>query len=58
MLGHRYFVAVHDFSVDTKIRPQHYKEYFKLVDFALKPQNATIVISSSTFPESRYTGYQ
>lgn len=37
---------------------QHYPHYFKLVDFALKPQNATIVVSSSTFPESRYTGYQ
>jgi cyclopropane-fatty-acyl-phospholipid synthase len=32
--------------------------YFKLVDFALKSSEATIVISASTFPESRYSGYQ
>lgn len=37
---------------------QHYHQYFKLVDFALKPNNATVVVSSSTFPESRYSGYQ
>ncbi|EIN10178.1 cyclopropane fatty acid synthase [Punctularia strigosozonata HHB-11173 SS5] len=37
---------------------QHYNTYFKLVDWALKPSNARVVISSSTFPESRYTGYQ
>ncbi|OBZ71975.1 Tuberculostearic acid methyltransferase UfaA1 [Grifola frondosa] len=37
---------------------QHYNTYFKLVDFALKPRNATAVISSSTFPEPRYTSYQ
>ncbi|PSR77063.1 hypothetical protein PHLCEN_2v8096 [Hermanssonia centrifuga] len=37
---------------------QHYKEYFKLVDYALKSKNATAVVSASTFPECRYTGYQ
>ncbi|KAI0346935.1 cyclopropane fatty acid synthase [Trametopsis cervina] len=37
---------------------RHYKEYFSLVDYALKPSNATVVVTSSTFPESRYTGYQ
>ncbi|THH30815.1 hypothetical protein EUX98_g3372 [Antrodiella citrinella] len=37
---------------------QYYKKYFQLVDFALKPQNATAVVTSSTFPESRYSGYQ
>ncbi|KAH7912467.1 Mycolic acid cyclopropane synthetase-domain-containing protein [Hygrophoropsis aurantiaca] len=37
---------------------KHYHTYFKLVDFALKSENATVVVSSSTFPESRYTGYQ
>ncbi|THH18022.1 hypothetical protein EW146_g2887 [Bondarzewia mesenterica] len=36
----------------------HYSTYFKIVDWALKPSNATVVVSSSTFPESRYTGYQ
>ncbi|KAI0078982.1 cyclopropane-fatty-acyl-phospholipid synthase [Panus rudis PR-1116 ss-1] len=36
----------------------YYKKYFQLVDFALKPQDATIVVTSSTFPESRYSGYQ
>lgn len=37
---------------------QYYKLYFQLVDFALKAQDSTVVVSSSTFPESRYTGYQ
>lgn len=37
---------------------QYYKQYFKLVDRALKPTNATAVVSASTFPECRYTGYQ
>jgi len=36
----------------------YYGLYFKLVDWALKPRKATVVISSSTFPESRYTNYQ
>ncbi|CAL1703270.1 unnamed protein product [Somion occarium] len=36
----------------------HYKTYFQLVDFALKPQNATAVVTSSTFPESRFSSYQ
>ncbi|KAF8659523.1 hypothetical protein AX16_001822 [Volvariella volvacea WC 439] len=37
---------------------KHYNTYFKLVDFALKSNGATAVVSSSTFPESRFTGYQ
>ncbi|KAJ7896032.1 cyclopropane-fatty-acyl-phospholipid synthase [Mycena olivaceomarginata] len=37
---------------------KYYNLYFKLVDFALKSSEATIVISASTFPESRYSGYQ
>ncbi|RDB15514.1 Tuberculostearic acid methyltransferase UfaA1 [Hypsizygus marmoreus] len=37
---------------------KHYNTYFKLVDFALKSRNATVVVSASTFPESRYSGYQ
>ncbi|KAI0641779.1 cyclopropane-fatty-acyl-phospholipid synthase [Trametes meyenii] len=37
---------------------KYYKRYFELVDFALKPTTATVVVSSSTFPEGRYTGYQ
>lgn len=37
---------------------KHYHGYFKLVDFALKSSNATAVVSASTFPESRYSGYQ
>lgn len=35
-----------------------YDTYFKLVDFALKSTGATAVVSASTFPESRYSGYQ
>ncbi|KAF9242945.1 Mycolic acid cyclopropane synthetase-domain-containing protein [Melanogaster broomeanus] len=37
---------------------KHYHTYFKLVDFALKSRNATVVVSSSTFPEMRYSTYQ
>jgi cyclopropane-fatty-acyl-phospholipid synthase len=37
---------------------KHYNTYFKLVDFALKSKGATAVVTGSTFPESRYTGYQ
>ncbi|KAK7061256.1 cyclopropane-fatty-acyl-phospholipid synthase [Favolaschia claudopus] len=37
---------------------KYYNLYFKLVDFALKPTGATAVVSASTFPESRYSGYQ
>ncbi|KAJ3558617.1 hypothetical protein NM688_g816 [Phlebia brevispora] len=36
----------------------YYKQYFKIVDRALKSTNATAVVSASTFPECRYTGYQ
>ncbi|KAK0490444.1 cyclopropane-fatty-acyl-phospholipid synthase [Armillaria novae-zelandiae] len=37
---------------------KHYANYFRLVSFALKPHNATAVVSASTFPESRYSSYQ
>ncbi|KAI0792644.1 cyclopropane-fatty-acyl-phospholipid synthase [Abortiporus biennis] len=37
---------------------QYYKKYFQLVHYALKPRNATVVVTSSTFPESRYSEYQ
>ncbi|KAF8351083.1 cyclopropane-fatty-acyl-phospholipid synthase [Amanita rubescens] len=37
---------------------KHYNTYFKLVDFALKSRDAAVVISASTFPESRFTSYQ
>lgn len=37
---------------------KYYNLYFKLVDFALKSKNAAAVVSASTFPESRYSGYQ
>ncbi|KAI0654338.1 cyclopropane-fatty-acyl-phospholipid synthase [Cubamyces menziesii] len=37
---------------------KYYRKYFELVDFALKPATATVVVTSSTFPEGRYTGYQ
>ncbi|KAA1465956.1 cyclopropane fatty acid synthase [Dentipellis sp. KUC8613] len=37
---------------------KYYDTYFRMVDWALKPHDATVVVSSSTFPESRYSGYQ
>ncbi|KDQ55228.1 hypothetical protein JAAARDRAFT_37756 [Jaapia argillacea MUCL 33604] len=36
----------------------HYKTYFKVLDYALKSHGAAAVVTSSTFPECRYTGYQ
>lgn len=40
------------------VGPKYYNTYFKLVDFALKPHKATAVVTSSTFPESKYSSYQ
>ncbi|EJF60808.1 cyclopropane-fatty-acyl-phospholipid synthase [Dichomitus squalens LYAD-421 SS1] len=37
---------------------KYYRKYFELVDFALKPTAATIVVTCSTFPEGRYSNYQ
>ncbi|EIN13000.1 CFS1-like protein [Punctularia strigosozonata HHB-11173 SS5] len=37
---------------------RHYKDYFSMVDWALKPRNATAVVTSSTLPEARYTEFQ
>jgi hypothetical protein len=37
---------------------KYYDTYFKLIDFALKSRDAAVVVTSSTFPESRYTNYQ
>lgn len=37
---------------------KHYNTYFMLVDFVLKSRDATVVVTSSTFPESRFSGYQ
>ncbi|ESK87957.1 cyclopropane-fatty-acyl-phospholipid synthase [Moniliophthora roreri MCA 2997] len=37
---------------------KYYNTYFKLVDFALKERNATAVVTSSTFPECRYSLHQ
>jgi len=54
----RAFDAFISIEMLEHVGSQHYRQYFKLVDFALKPKNATVVVSSSTFPEGRYTGYQ
>jgi cyclopropane-fatty-acyl-phospholipid synthase len=40
------------------VGPRHYRKYFELVDWALKPKSATAIISSSTSSESRYSEYQ
>ena len=40
------------------IGPEYYNTYFHLVDFALKSKDATVVITSSTLPQSRYANYQ
>ncbi|KAL5527065.1 hypothetical protein ACEPAG_5856 [Sanghuangporus baumii] len=37
---------------------KHYNTYFSIIDWALKPDNATVVVTSSTFPESRFSAYQ
>lgn len=45
-------------SIVQHVGSKHYHDYFRLVDFALKSRNATAVVTSSTFPEHRYSGYQ
>lgn len=45
-------------SVSLPFSLQYYKRYFEIVDFALKPTDATAVVTCSTFPEGRYTNYQ
>ncbi|KAI5122125.1 hypothetical protein M0805_000773 [Coniferiporia weirii] len=37
---------------------KYYNTYFSLVDWALKSDNAAAVVTSSTFPESRFSSYQ
>ncbi|KAI0300714.1 Mycolic acid cyclopropane synthetase-domain-containing protein [Multifurca ochricompacta] len=37
---------------------EYYQSYFKIMDKALKSRNAAAVITCSSFPEARYTGYQ
>ncbi|KAJ4463911.1 CFS1-like protein [Lentinula edodes] len=36
----------------------HLPEYFKMIDYALKNEKATAVITATTQPEFRYSGYQ
>jgi cyclopropane-fatty-acyl-phospholipid synthase len=55
MLNQRYTPAV---TIFQHVGAKHYNTYFKLVDFALKSQDATAVVTSSTFPESRFSSYQ
>lgn len=45
-------------GVPQHVGSKHYHTYFKLVDFALKSHHATAVVTASTFPEGRYSGYQ
>ncbi|KZT65668.1 CFS1-like protein [Daedalea quercina L-15889] len=40
------------------VGPKYYNTFFRLIDFALKKRGATAVVSSSTFPEHRYSEYQ
>ncbi|KAH8115801.1 cyclopropane fatty acid synthase [Phellopilus nigrolimitatus] len=37
---------------------KYYNTYFSLVDWALKSENAAVVVTSSSFPECRFSGYQ
>jgi len=37
---------------------KHYEHYFKIVDRALKKDTGRAVVTSSTFPEARYSQYQ
>ncbi|KAI0275358.1 putative cyclopropane fatty acid synthase [Gloeopeniophorella convolvens] len=40
------------------VGPKHYVTYFKIMDKVLKSSGATAVVTSVTFPESRYSEYQ
>jgi len=37
---------------------KHYERYFKIVDWVLKKDTGRAVVTSSTFPEARYSKYQ
>ncbi|EIN13978.1 cyclopropane fatty acid synthase [Punctularia strigosozonata HHB-11173 SS5] len=37
---------------------KYYETYFKMVDWALKDDGSTAVVTSSTFPECRFSAYQ
>ncbi|OCH88840.1 cyclopropane-fatty-acyl-phospholipid synthase [Obba rivulosa] len=40
------------------VGPRHYHEYFGVIDWALKRDRATVVITATAQPEHRYTDYQ
>ncbi|EMD32775.1 hypothetical protein CERSUDRAFT_108601 [Gelatoporia subvermispora B] len=40
------------------VGPRHYREYFGTIDWALKNDRATVVITSTSQPENRYKDYQ
>ncbi|TFY83624.1 hypothetical protein EWM64_g389 [Hericium alpestre] len=40
------------------VGPSNYPDYFRVIDWALKPDRGTVVISSTTQPEHRYSAYQ
>ena len=46
------------FYTKQHVGPRYYNKYFSIVDWALKPQRATAVVTSSTYPEHRFSGYQ
>ncbi len=56
--GENAFDAFVSVEMLEHVGSKHYANYFRLVSFALKPHNATAVVSASTFPESRYSSYQ
>lgn len=43
---------------EQHVGTKYYETYFKIVDWALKSSNAAAVVTSSTFPECRYSTYQ
>jgi cyclopropane-fatty-acyl-phospholipid synthase len=53
-----YFDAFVSIEMIEHVGPNHYQHYFSIVDRALKPSDATAVVTGSTFPESRYTTKQ
>ncbi|KIY46002.1 hypothetical protein FISHEDRAFT_76062 [Fistulina hepatica ATCC 64428] len=52
------FDALVSIETPEQVGLKHFDTYFRIVDFALKPRNVTVVISASSFPESHFSAYQ
>ena len=45
-------------SLWKAVGPRHLSTFFRIVDWALKPDRATVVITATSQPEDRWSEYQ